>query len=97
MKEMQDVVSVLVPVYNKQQYLEKCLESLLNQSYSNIEVIIVDDGSSDLSWKSTEVATAKDKGIHVLAQGNKGVSSARNKLLSNARMGNIFLGGSDIM
>ena len=42
MKEMQDLVSVLVPVYNKQQYLEKCLESLLNQSYSNIEVIIVD-------------------------------------------------------
>lgn len=62
MKEMQDVVSVLVPVYNKQQYLEKCLESLLNQSYSNIEVIIVDDGSSDLSLEICRSYAAKDKG-----------------------------------
>lgn len=90
MEDMQDVASVLVPVYNKQQYLQKCLESLLNQSYSNIEVIIVDDGSSDLSLAICRSYAAKDKRVRVLVQENKGVSSARNKLLSNAHGKYIF-------
>ena len=90
MKEMQDLASVLVPVYNKQQYLPKCLESLLNQSYSNIEIIIVDDGSSDSSLAICRSYAVKDKRVRVLVQENKGVSSARNKLLSDVHGQYIF-------
>ena len=70
------VVSVLVPSYNAQAYLAECLESVLNQSYPSIEIIVVDDGSTD---ESLAVARSfESRGIRVIAQENRGPCSARN-------------------
>jgi glycosyltransferase involved in cell wall biosynthesis len=69
-------VSVIVPIYNKARYLERCVQSILAQSFSDFEVILVDDGSTDESW---DVATAfADHRIRILHQQNKGPGSARN-------------------
>lgn len=77
-------VSVIVPVYNVERYLAKCIDSILGQSYSNIELIMVDDGSSDNSGKICEEYAAKDSRIRVFHKENGGVSSARNVGLDNA-------------
>ena len=71
-------VSVIVPVYNKEKYLNRCLESLLNQTYTNLEIILVDDGSTDGSLVVCQEYAKKDSRIKVLAKKNGGVSSARN-------------------
>jgi len=77
-------ISVIIPVYNIEDYLEKCLESIVNQTYSNIEIIIVNDGSTDNSLKICEEYKSKDTRITLLTQENKGVSSARNWGIDNA-------------
>ena len=61
MKEKTDFISVIVPVYNKAAYLPKCLESLQNQTYRQIEVLLVDDGSTDASPEICQTFCAKDK------------------------------------
>lgn len=70
--------SVVVPVFNSEGYIERCLNSIINQTYKNIEIIIVDDGSSDKSYKICEEFSKKDQRIRLIQQENKGVSSARN-------------------
>lgn len=74
-----ELISVIVPVYNVQKYLKKCVESILNQSYSNLEVILIDDGSTDESGQMCDKLRARDKRIKVFHQENKGLSAARNK------------------
>ena len=69
---------MIVPVYNPGPYLEQCLNSLLMQTYSNLEIILVDDGSTDGSGKMCDDYAAKDSRILCLHQRNSGVSSARN-------------------
>lgn len=76
--QMNPKVSVIVPVYNPGPYLEQCLNSLLMQTYSNLEIILVDDGSTDGSGKMCDDYAAKDSRILCLHQRNSGVSSARN-------------------
>lgn len=71
-------VSVVVPVYNTGKYLEKCIESLVNQTLKEIEIICVDDGSTDNSPQILKEFTKKDSRIKVLTQNNKGQSAARN-------------------
>ena len=71
-------VSIIVPIYNVEQYLHKCIESIINQSYSNLEIILVDDGSPDSSGKIADEFATNDKRIKVIHQKNAGVSSARN-------------------
>ena len=75
-------ISVIVPVYNARDYIEKCLDSLINQSLKDIEIIVVDDGSTDDTYKI--VSKYKDK-IRLIKQKNGGVASARNKGLSVAK------------
>ena len=75
---MNPKVSIIIPIYNTEKYLPKCLDSVLNQTYHNLEIILVDDGSSDNSGKIADESTKKDKRITVLHQKNQGQSSARN-------------------
>lgn len=77
-------ISVIVPVYNTEYYIERCLRSLLNQTYSNIEIVAVDDGSEDKSLQKLQELAKEDSRIAVLHQENRGVSSARNLALQYA-------------
>lgn len=81
---MQPKVSVIVPVYNVEQYLPMCLDSIINQTLKDIEVICVNDGSTDNSLKILETYAQKDKRIRVLSKDNGGLSSARNYGLRKA-------------
>lgn len=75
-------VSVIVPVYNGEKYLKKCLSSILNQTLRDIEVICVDDGSTDNSSEILKKFSLKDKRVKILSTGNNGQGSARNLALS---------------
>lgn len=81
---MRPLVSVIVPVYNAEKYLKKCIQSIVNQSLNNIEIIIIDDGSIDNSKDIIKSFEEKDIRIKVLYQENSGVSSARNNGINNA-------------
>lgn len=81
---MNDKISIIVPVYNVEDYLEECIESIINQTYKNIEIIIINDGSTDNSGVICDKYSKKDKRIRVFHQENKGVSSARNFGIKNA-------------
>lgn len=75
---MTDLISVIIPVYNKEIYLNKCIDSLINQTYSNIEIILVNDGSTDNSPIICNEYAVNDSRIRVIHSDNKGVSAARN-------------------
>ncbi len=71
-------ISVIIPVYNVKPYLERCVNSALRQSYKDLEIILVDDGSTDGSSELCDQITMKDQRIRVIHQRNQGVSAARN-------------------
>lgn len=73
------LISVIVPVYNVEDYINKCIHSLVNQTYRSLEIILVDDGSTDSSGKICDMWSKKDKRIIVKHKKNGGVSSARNE------------------
>lgn len=77
-------VSIIVPIYNTAKYLPKCLDSIINQTHQNLEIILVDDGSTDDSKKIADRYTKKDKRVKVIHQKNQGQSAARNTGLSKA-------------
>ncbi len=77
-----DLISIVVPVYNLEMYLDKCINSLVMQSYKNIEIILVNDGSTDSSKKICEEWAKKDDRIIVINQENQGQSAARNAALA---------------
>lgn len=79
------MVSILVPVYNSEKYLRQCLDSIVNQTYKDLQVVIVDDGSIDNSLSICREYADKYEFIEVYHQGNAGVASARNALLDKAR------------
>lgn len=81
---MDPLLSVVIPVYNAANYLEECLFSIIDQKYKNIEIICVDDGSTDNSITILEKWKKKDNRINVIHQENNGPSSARNKGLEYA-------------
>lgn len=83
-KEKNPLVSIIVPVYNVEKYVEQCILSLLNQTYRNIEIIAVNDGSKDESPQKILDLAKKDKRIKLLNQENKGVSATRNNGLNSA-------------
>ena len=75
---MGNLISVIVPIYNVEKYIDTCLKSITKQTYKNIEIILVDDGSTDLSAKLCDEWKKKDKRVKVIHQENKGVAQARN-------------------
>lgn len=90
--------SVIVPVYNAEQYLEKCLDSVLSQSFKRFELILVDDGSTDNSGIICDEYAARDNRIKISHQKNKGVSSARNnglKIVSGEKV--VFIDADDYL
>ena len=80
-----NLVSVIVPVYNVKSYLQECFDSICRQSYQNIEIILVDDGSTDGSGELCDVLATKDDRTTVLHKENGGLSDARNAGLRIAR------------
>lgn len=81
---MNPLLSVIVPVYNAADYLDRCIESVVGQTYSYLEIILVDDGSEDDSLQICEIWAKQDGRIQVITQPNKGVSSARNMGIKKA-------------
>ena len=79
------MISVIVPIYNVEKYLPQCVESLMNQTLKDIEIILVDDGSPDCCPVICDEYAEKDKRIKVIHQKNAGVSAARNEGLKNAQ------------
>lgn len=75
---MNELVSIIVPVYNTEKYLNKCLNSILTQTYKNIEVILINDGSTDNSLKVCKEYEKKDKRIKLINKENEGLSATRN-------------------
>lgn len=72
-------ISIIIPVYNVEKYLEKCVNSILNQTYKNLEIILIDDGSTDNSGKIANDLSKKDNRIKVIHKENGGASTARNE------------------
>lgn len=78
------LISIIVPVYNSEQYLDNCITSILDQTYSNIELIIIDDGSTDQSYQICNNYSSQDNRIVLLKQSHKGASAARNLGITTA-------------
>jgi len=81
---MNELISVIVPVYNVEKYIRKCIDSIIGQTYKNLEIIVVDDGSLDESGKICDEYAKKDNRIKVIHKENSGVSSARNIGIENS-------------
>ena len=79
------LISIIVPVYNKEFYIGDCISSLVTQSYSNIEIVLINDGSTDQSGKICKEWAQRDQRIIVLSTNNNGVSAARNAGLDIAK------------
>ena len=79
------LISIIIPVYNAEKYLEQCVASLVAQSDTNWEAVLVDDGSKDVSGLLCDDFARKDNRIRVVHQCNQGVSAARNTGIQNAR------------
>ena len=82
---MNDLVSIVIPAYNAALFIESCVNSILNQSYDNFEIIIVNDGSKDNTAEILGRLAEKDNRIHIISQENKGVSAARNSGLASIK------------
>lgn len=79
------LISVIIPVYNVEKYLNQCIESVVNQTYKNLEIILVDDGSSDHCPQMCDEWATKDKRIKVIHKNNEGAAIARNTGLGMAK------------
>lgn len=88
-------ISVIVPVYNVEDYLEECLDSILNQTFEDIEILCINDGSTDSSLDILEKYSRKDRRIRILSQKNQGPAKARNLGLDNATGDYIYFMDSD--
>ena len=84
MYEKNDLISIVIPVYNVEQYLSKCIDSILNQTYKNLEIILVNDGSPDRCPEICEEYRLKDNRIKVINKENGGLSDARNVGIDNS-------------
>lgn len=91
----QPKVSVVIPIYNVEKYLDRCVESVVNQTYKNIEIILVDDGSTDSCPAMCEEWAKKDSRIKVIHKANAGLGMARNTGIDNASGEYIFFFDSD--
>ncbi len=78
-------ITVIVPVYNSQEYLQECINSIKNQTYTNLDIILVDDGSTDSSGKICDDAANKDERVRVIHKKNEGLVAARKTGINSAR------------
>lgn len=92
---MEELISVIIPVYKTEKYLHRCVNSILRQSYQNLEVILVDDGSPDSCPELCDQLERRDRRIKVIHKENGGASLARNEGLRNARGSYISFVDSD--
>ena len=90
-----DKITVIIPVYNVEKYLKEAIEATINQTYKNLEIILVDDGSTDSSGKICDEYAKKDNRIKVIHQENRGMSGARNVGLECATGKYIMFSDSD--
>ena len=81
---MQEKISIIVPVYNVENYLERCVESILKQTYTNFELLLINDGSTDQSGDLCDQLVSKNENIKVFHLENAGVSNARNVGIQNS-------------
>ena len=72
-------VSIIVPVYNCEKYIERCMDSLINQTLADIEIIVIDDESKDTTFEILKEYEKNDKRIKLMTKKNSGISSSRNK------------------
>ena len=93
--QVSPLISVIIPVYNVEKYLNRCLESVLQQTYTNLEIILVDDGSTDNSPKMCDDWAEKDNRIKVIHKINGGLSSARNAGLNHMNGDYVYFIDSD--
>lgn len=84
------LISILIPVYNCEPYLDQCISSIINQDYKNLQIVFVNDGSTDKSLEILRKYESQDKRIKVLTRDNKGVGTTRNELLDEIK-GEYFL------
>ncbi len=89
------LVSIIVPIYKTRQYIEQCLSSLINQTYQNLELILIDDGNTDDTLEYLTKIAQEDTRIRVFSQENKGLSASRNIGLSYAKGEWVFFVDSD--
>ena len=94
-KLIDGLISIIVPVYNAERYLGHCLESIIGQTYKKIEIILLDDGSTDNSGKICDEYALKDNRVKVFHTENKGPSAARNKGIENSNGEFIFFVDAD--
>lgn len=98
MKNNNPIISVIVPVYNIEKYIESCIKSIVEQTYKNLEIILINDGSTDKSRSICDEWKKKDKRIKVIHQENQGLSAARNIGIKKAKGEYIlFVDGDDII
>lgn len=92
---MMDLISIIIPVYNVEKYIEECLDSVTAQTYTNIEVLLINDGSTDRSGQLCDRYAARDPRIKVFHQKNQGVASARNVGLQHVSKQSRYIGFVD--
>ena len=81
---MDEKISIIVPMYNAEKWLEKCVNSIIEQSYSNIEILLINDGSTDKTLEICKKIEKIDNRVRVIDKKNEGVSKTRNLGLENA-------------
>ena len=81
---MKEKISVIVPIYNSEKYLNGCLDSILNSTYKNLEILLINDGSTDSSLDICKEYEKSDSRIRIISQENRGLSAARNTGIDNA-------------
>ena len=92
---MSKAVSIIVPIYNQEEFLNRCIDSVLNQTYKNIELILIDDGSTDASFEICKEYAVDNEKVKVFMKKNGGVSSSRNLGLRKATGEFIFFLDAD--